>query len=238
SEEERCATKRLKRQTEKNAQKAIMTPELQLLDAGPAFVFVRAFRRRPAGQLTLFLAAVQRIAPLSPSGGRGRNCTLEVKAVFSLYGVVFVFLFLFFGTKALPATRDILLFFFLFFALDVLWTVYNKSLELTCTCVRSDYPDMEILEMILLEEVLQDGDAAYKNLSLTCSSFSAIVNRTLFRQKAHCAWLDSVVNWKKTENHFNQKKKQCKMCKMLFKTCFGYYRNGKRGCLGGFYDGT
>ncbi|KAF5888744.1 uncharacterized protein DAT39_021556 [Clarias magur] len=84
SEEERCATKTLKRQTEKNAQKAIMTPELQLLD--------------------------------------------------------------------LP---------------------------------------MEILEMILLDVVLQDGDAAYKNISLTCSSFSAIVNRTLFRQKAHYAWLDN-----------------------------------------------
>ncbi len=31
--------------------------------------------------------------------------------------------------------------------------------------------------MILLEVVLQDGDAAYMNLSLTCSCFRAIVTR-------------------------------------------------------------
>ncbi|XP_058628753.1 uncharacterized protein LOC131538714 isoform X3 [Onychostoma macrolepis] len=50
---------------------------------------------------------------------------------------------------------------------------------------------MEVLEMILLEVVLQDGDAAYMNLSLTCSCFRAIVNKARFRQKAHYAWLDS-----------------------------------------------
>ncbi len=50
---------------------------------------------------------------------------------------------------------------------------------------------MEALEMILLEVVLQDGDAAYMNLSLTCSCFRAIVNKARFRQKAHYAWLDS-----------------------------------------------
>ncbi len=44
--------------------------------------------------------------------------------------------------------------------------------------------------MILLEVVLQDGDAAYMNLSLTCC-FRAIVNKARFRQKAHYAWLDS-----------------------------------------------
>ncbi len=47
---------------------------------------------------------------------------------------------------------------------------------------------MEALEMILLEVVLQDGDAAYMNLSLTCSCFRAIVNKARFRQKAHYAW--------------------------------------------------
>ncbi len=45
--------------------------------------------------------------------------------------------------------------------------------------------------MILLEVVLQDGDAAYMNLSLTCSCFRAIVTKARFRQKAHYAWLDS-----------------------------------------------
>ncbi len=45
--------------------------------------------------------------------------------------------------------------------------------------------------MILLEVVLQDGDAAHMKLSLTCSCFRAIVNKALFRQKAHYAWLDS-----------------------------------------------
>ncbi len=50
---------------------------------------------------------------------------------------------------------------------------------------------MEALEMILLEVVLQDGDAAYMNLSLTCSCFRAIVNKARFRQKAHYAWLGS-----------------------------------------------
>lgn len=50
---------------------------------------------------------------------------------------------------------------------------------------------MEVLEMILLEVVLQDGDTAYMNLSLTCSCFRAIVNKARFRQKAHYAWLDS-----------------------------------------------
>lgn len=50
---------------------------------------------------------------------------------------------------------------------------------------------MEILDMILLKVVLQDGDAAYMNRSLTCSCFSAIVNKALFKQKAHYVWLDS-----------------------------------------------
>ncbi len=44
--------------------------------------------------------------------------------------------------------------------------------------------------MILLEVVLKDGDAAYMNLSLTCSCVRAIVNKARFRQKAHYAWLD------------------------------------------------
>ncbi|KAM9493422.1 KAT8 regulatory NSL complex subunit 1 isoform 3-T3 [Clarias gariepinus] len=93
SEEARRATKRLKRETENNAQKAIMTPELQLLDVS-------------------LLSAV----------------------------------------KPFPYTFQL---------------------------------PTKILEMILLEVMLQDGDAAYMNLSLTCSCFSAVVNRTQFRQKAH-----------------------------------------------------
>ncbi|KAL1279572.1 hypothetical protein QQF64_026245 [Cirrhinus molitorella] len=28
--------------------------------------------------------------------------------------------------------------------------------------------------------------------------------------------------------------KECKNCKMLFKSCVGYYGSGKRGCLRGF----
>ncbi len=42
--------------------------------------------------------------------------------------------------------------------------------------------------MILLEVVLQDGDAAY---ILNYSCFRAIVNKARFRQKAHYASLDS-----------------------------------------------
>ncbi|XP_067271045.1 uncharacterized protein [Pseudorasbora parva] len=101
---------------------------------------------------------------------------------------------------------------------------------------------MEILEMILLEVVLQDGDSAYLNLSLTCSSFSAIVNTDLFRQKAHYEWLDSVVNWgiwsetSKAELRVPFEIKECQKCKTFFKSCSGFYGNGKCGCLRGFYD--
>lgn len=101
---------------------------------------------------------------------------------------------------------------------------------------------MEVLEMILLEVVLQDGDGAYMNLSLTCSCFRAIVNKARFRQKAHYAWLDSVVNWgkwsetSKAELRVPFEIKECNTCKTLFKSCSGFYGNGKRGCLRGFYD--
>ncbi len=70
-------------------------------------------------------------------------------------------------------------------------TVIFHSSKLINPFINTFQLPMEALHMILLEVVLQDGDAAYMNLSLTCSCFRAIVNKARFRQKAHYAWLDS-----------------------------------------------
>lgn len=49
---------------------------------------------------------------------------------------------------------------------------------------------LHVLEAVLQEVVLTEGDAAYLTLALTCKRFKSLVSDPVFRKKAHFAWLD------------------------------------------------
>ncbi|XP_076580283.1 uncharacterized protein LOC143316287 [Chaetodon auriga] len=93
----------------------------------------------------------------------------------------------------------------------------------------------EILEEVLLEVVLQEGDMAYLRLTLTCRAFRDITGNPSFRKRAHFAWLDGEVNWKnypavcKEESRVPFAILNCQECGIQFKDCVGFTGNGKRG---------
>ncbi|RXN15816.1 hypothetical protein ROHU_008639 [Labeo rohita] len=97
-----------------------------------------------------------------------------------------------------------------------------------------ELPD-EILHMIFILVVLQDGDPAIHTLALTCTRFWRIVREEYFLKEAHFCWLDSVVNWKAfSEEHRRTYRipyriSCCIQCKSLYKDCEGYRGCGQRG---------
>nr|XP_055032244.1 uncharacterized protein LOC129421011 isoform X2 [Misgurnus anguillicaudatus] len=99
-----------------------------------------------------------------------------------------------------------------------------------------------ILQAILLEVVLHDGDIAIRTLALTCSCFKSIVCKESFRREAHFQWLDSVVNWKAFSENYRTLYRipytisRCLQCESLYKNYGeGYRGRGQRGVLQGFY---
>lgn len=100
----------------------------------------------------------------------------------------------------------------------------------------------EILRMIFILVVLQDGDPAIRTLALTCTRFWRTVREESFLKEAHFCWLDSVVNW----NAFSEEHRRtyrtpyliscCIQCNFLYKDCEGYRGCGQRGKLQGFYS--
>ncbi|KAJ8364846.1 hypothetical protein SKAU_G00136770 [Synaphobranchus kaupii] len=60
----------------------------------------------------------------------------------------------------------------------------------------------DLLEKILLEVVHDAGDSALQTLSLVCRQFRDIVGASVFKRKAHLAWLDSCVNWERHSEEF------------------------------------
>ncbi|XP_039503630.1 uncharacterized protein LOC120460077 isoform X1 [Pimephales promelas] len=102
-----------------------------------------------------------------------------------------------------------------------------------------------LLKNILLEVVLQEGDAAYMPLSLACSRFRDIVGDGSFRNQAHFLWLESVTCWKNKSSHYKQlfwrmySISTCLECGFDYKCCTpGYAGKGKRGELQGIYSET
>ncbi|KAJ8364844.1 hypothetical protein SKAU_G00136750 [Synaphobranchus kaupii] len=60
----------------------------------------------------------------------------------------------------------------------------------------------DLLQKILLEVVHDAGDSALQTLSLVCRQFRDIVGASVFKRKAHLAWLDSCVNWERHSEEF------------------------------------
>ncbi|RXN14766.1 hypothetical protein ROHU_008909 [Labeo rohita] len=100
----------------------------------------------------------------------------------------------------------------------------------------------EILHMIFILVVLQDGDPAIHTPALTCTRFWRIMRGEYFLKEARFCWLDSVVNWKAfSEEHRRTYRipyqiSCCIQCKSLYKDCEGYRGCGQRGKLQGFYS--
>ncbi|XP_077092661.1 uncharacterized protein LOC143744853 isoform X1 [Siphateles boraxobius] len=102
-----------------------------------------------------------------------------------------------------------------------------------------------LLKNILLEVVLQKGDAAYMPLSLACSRFRDIVGNDNFKNQAHFLWLERVSCWKNKSSHYKQlfwrmySISTCLECGFEYKRCTpGYAGKGKRGELQGIYSET
>ncbi|XP_047212224.1 uncharacterized protein LOC124863895 isoform X2 [Girardinichthys multiradiatus] len=107
---------------------------------------------------------------------------------------------------------------------------------------REEELPVDILYEILLV-VLEKGDAAMGKLSLKCKRFLDVVSQTSFYNKAHFLWLDSVVYGKKFSKSFQAEYRKpylistCLSCGSTFKDRgAGYWGNGKRGQLRGFYS--
>uniref|UniRef100_A0A3B5LRC8 Ig-like domain-containing protein n=1 Tax=Xiphophorus couchianus TaxID=32473 RepID=A0A3B5LRC8_9TELE len=49
---------------------------------------------------------------------------------------------------------------------------------------------LNVLEAVLQEVALAQGDSAYLTLALTCKCFEAVVSEPVFKKKTHFAWLD------------------------------------------------
>ncbi|XDV15915.1 hypothetical protein PO909_015856, partial [Leuciscus waleckii] len=102
-----------------------------------------------------------------------------------------------------------------------------------------------LLKNMLLEVVLQEGDAAYMPLSLACSRFRDIVGDDNFKNQAYFLWLERVACWKKKSSHYKQlfwrmySISTCLECGFEYKCCTpGYAGKGKRGELQGIYSET
>ncbi|KAF4114351.1 hypothetical protein G5714_004574 [Onychostoma macrolepis] len=99
----------------------------------------------------------------------------------------------------------------------------------------------DILHMIFILVVLEDGDPAIHTLALTCTRFWRIAREKSFREEAHLCWLDSVVNWKAFSEHRRTYRTPYRIscyiqCNYLYKDCEGYRVCGQRGKLQGFYS--
>ncbi|XP_038164881.1 uncharacterized protein LOC119799159 [Cyprinodon tularosa] len=92
-----------------------------------------------------------------------------------------------------------------------------------------------VLQAVLQEVVLAQGDSAYLTLALTCKYFKDIVSDPLFRKKTHFAWLDGEINWAKFSQSFKAENRIpfavviCSSCNRQYKDCVGFTGNGRRG---------
>lgn len=109
--------------------------------------------------------------------------------------------------------------------------------------VSFDQMPLMVIEDILLDTVLEEGDKAFLKLSLVCRLFRDIVGQQSFRARAHFEWLDSVVPWKhhsaayKAEFRRMYELQCCQNCQEIYKDCIpGYVGRGRRGELVAFYS--
>ncbi|XP_065096508.2 uncharacterized protein [Paramisgurnus dabryanus] len=101
----------------------------------------------------------------------------------------------------------------------------------------------KVLRCILMHVVKEDGDVALFRLSLTCRLFRDVVCEAPFREEAHFAWLDSVVDWSAFSSDFKEmyrvayKLTTCLCCGYIFKDFPpGYVGDGRKGILRAFYS--
>ncbi|XP_032415485.1 uncharacterized protein LOC116717915 [Xiphophorus hellerii] len=98
-----------------------------------------------------------------------------------------------------------------------------------------------VLEAILQEVILAQGDTAYLTLALTCKSFEAIVSDPVFRKKTHFAWLDGEINWENFSESFKAENRipfaviQCSSCNRQYKDSVGFTGHGRRGEFPRYY---